>query len=301
MPYTAIAFVIAFLAIAGVPPFSGFWAKDGVLEKAFESNEYGLWIIGLLAAVLTAAYMTRQVLLTFYGNERWRATDDAPETGEVAADQPEHGTIGLRSPTVAYGEPPQPPTLHHGPHEGNGLMVGPVVLLSLLAIVGGLLDLPLKRIEWLDEWLEPVFADIPHHIDRPSFAGGAALSLIAVVMGLIGLAVAWVTYRRGLHDVARDPFDERLGFFGRLFGRAYFYDEGISRLVDGPLRGVGDWLSRVFDGRVIDGAVNGVGWLVRETGSGFRRLQSGFVRNYALGIVLGTVALFAYLLIWAAH
>src|SRR3954454_8591242 len=107
MPYTAIAFVTAFLAIAGAPPFSGFWAKDGVLEKAFESNQYGLWIIGLLAAVLTAAYMTRQVLLTFYGNERWRAIDDAPETGEVAADQPAHRTIGLPSPTVAYAQPPQ--------------------------------------------------------------------------------------------------------------------------------------------------------------------------------------------------
>jgi NADH-quinone oxidoreductase subunit L len=127
------------------------------------------------------------------------------------------------------------------------------------------------------------------------------LSVLAVVMGLIGLAVAWAVYRRGLDDVERDPFDERLGFFGRVFGHAYYYDESISRLVDGPLRGVAGWLSRVFDGRIIDGAVNGVGWLVRETGTGFRRLQSGFVRNYALGIVLGTVVLFAYLLIWAAR
>jgi NADH-quinone oxidoreductase subunit L len=301
MPYTAIAFVIAFLAIAGVPPFAGFWAKDGVLEKAFESNEYGLWIVGLLAAILTGAYMTRQVVLTFYGNERWRATDDAPETGEVAADQREHGTLGLRSTTVAYGELPQPPTMNHEPHEGNGLMVGPVVLLALLAVVGGVLDLPFERIEWLDQWLEPVFGDIPHHIHRPSFAGGVALSVLAVVMGLSGLAVAWASYRRGLDDVERDPFDERLGFFGRLFGHAYYFDETISRLVDGPLRGFAGWLSRVFDARIIDGAVNGVGWLVRETGSGFRRLQTGFVRNYALGVVLGTVALLAYLLVWAAR
>jgi NADH-quinone oxidoreductase subunit L len=301
MPYTAIAFVIAFLAIAGVPPFAGFWAKDGVLEKAFQADQYGLWIIGLLAAVLTAAYMTRQVLLTFYGNERWRATDDAPETGEVAADQPEHGTIGLRSPTVAYGEPPQPPTLHHEPHEGNGLMVGPVVLLAGLAVVGGLLDLPFRRIEWLDQWLEPVFADAHHDIAAPSFLGGVGLSVLAVVMGLIGLGVAYALYRRGLESVDRDPFDERLGFFGRLFGHAYYYDESISRFVDGPLRGSAGWLARVFDVGIIDGAVNGVGWLVRETGSGFRRLQSGFVRNYALGVVLGTVALLAYLLIWAAR
>ena len=71
--------------------------------------------------------------------------------------------------------------------------------------------------------------------------------------------------------------------------------------VGGPLRGFAGWLARVVDARIIDGAVNGVGWLVRETGHGLRRLQSGFVRNYALGVVLGTVALLAYLLIWAAR
>jgi NADH-quinone oxidoreductase subunit L len=301
MPYTAIAFVIAFLAIAGVPPFAGFWAKDGVLEKAFQSDQYVLWGIGLAAAILTGAYMTRQVYLTFFGNERWRNTDDALETGDVAADQPEHGAIGLRSPTVAYGEPPQPATMQHEPHEGNGLMVGPTVVLAALAVIGGLLDLPFARIEFLSQWLDPVFEDIPHHIDTPSFVGGVGLSVLAFAMGLLGLALAWVCYRRGLEAVDRDPFDERLGFFGRLFGHAYYYDDGISRAVDGPLRDSATWLARVFDAKIIDGAVNGMGWLVRETSTGFRKLQTGFVRNYALGIVLGTVALFSYLLIWAAR
>jgi NADH-quinone oxidoreductase subunit L len=300
MPYTAIAFIIAFLAIAGVPPFAGFWAKDGVLEKAFESDQYGLWIVGLLAAVLTGAYMTRQVYLTFLGNERWRVTDDAPETGEVAADQPEHGTIGLRSPTVAYGEPSQPPTMHHEPHEGNGLMVGPVVLLAALAVIGGLLDLPFTKIEFLDQWLDPVFRDA-HHIGTPSFIGGVGLSALAFGMGLLGIAIAYLLYRRGLESVDRDPFDERLGVLGRVFGHAYYYDDGISRAVDGPLRAGAGWLARVFDAKVIDGAVNGVGWVVRETSLGFRRLQTGLVRNYALGIALGTGALLTYLLVWAAR
>ena len=88
---------------------------------------------------------------------------------------------------------------------------------------------------------------------------------------------------------------------GRVFGHAYYYDEGISRAVDGPLRAGAGWLARVFDAKIIDGAVNGVGWVVRETSLGFRKLQTGLVRNYALGIVLGTVALFAYLLVWAAR
>ena len=97
------------------------------------------------------------------------------------------------------------------------------------------------------------------------------------------------------------PFDERLGVLGRVFGHAYYYDESISRAVDGPVRTSAGWLARVFDAGIIDGAVNGIGWLVRETSTGLRKLQTGFVRNYALGIVAGTVALFAYLLLWAAR
>jgi len=295
MPYTAMAFIIAFLAIAGVPPFAGFWAKDGVLEKVFQESDYGLWVIGLLAAVLTGAYMTRQVYLTFYGNERFHATEGSAE-GESAPDAPEPAT-----PTVAYGEPSRAPVMHHDPHEGNGLMVGPVVLLAALAVIGGLLDLPFQRIEFLNDWLDPVFADAHHEIAAPSFLGGVGLSVLAFSMGLIGLAIGWTLYHRGLESVDRDPFDQRLGVLGRVFGHAYYYDEGISRAVDGPLRAGAGWLARVFDAKVIDGAVNGVGWVVRETSLGFRKLQTGFVRNYALGIVLGTAALLAYLLIWAAR
>jgi NADH-quinone oxidoreductase subunit L len=304
MPYTAIAFVIAFLAIAGVPPFAGFWAKDGVLEKAFQADQYGLWIIGLFAAILTGAYMTRQVLLVFYGNERWEATDAAATEHAEAEHTDDDGahvvTIDPATPTVSYGKPPRTPVLHHDPHEGNGLMVAPVVLLAGLAVLGGVLDLPFERIEWIDQWLEPVFADAHHEIAAPSFLGGVGLSVLAVIMGLLGLGVAYALYRRGLESVDRDPFDERLGFFGRLFGHAYYYDDGITRLVGGPLRSFADGLAW-FDAHVIDGAVNGAGWLVRETGSGLRRLQTGFVRNYALGVVIGTVALLAYVLIWAAR
>ena len=123
MPYTAMAFIIAFLAIAGVPPFAGFWAKDGVLEKAFQSSDYGLWVIGLLAAILTGAYMTRQVYLTFFGNERFHAAAEARRHEHAEAPAP-------ATPTVAYGEAPRTPVMHHDPHEGNGLMVGPVVFLA---------------------------------------------------------------------------------------------------------------------------------------------------------------------------
>jgi NADH-quinone oxidoreductase subunit L len=290
MPYTAIAFVIAWLAIAGVPPFSGFFAKDGVLENAFEHSDYGLWIVGLAAAVLTGAYMTRQVYLTFMGNERWEVDGEAPAVDRIVPD----------TPTVGYGEPPRTPALHHAPHEGSGLMVGPVMVLAGLAVVGGLLNAPLKGLEFLDEWLAPVFVDTGH-IRTPTFVGGVGLSTLAFVMGLVGIGVAYAFYRHGLQSVDDDPFDRRLGVVGRAFGHAYYYDEGISRAVDGPIRGFAGWVARVIDARIIDGAVNGVAKLVRDTGDGFRKIQSGLVRNYALGIVLGTAALLVYLLVWAAR
>ena len=103
-------------------------------------------------------------------------------------------------------------------------------------------------------------------------------------------------YRRGLEDVDHDPLNDRLGPIGKLFGHAYFFDEGISRLVGGPLRKGATWLSEVFDLKIIDGAVNGVGWLVRSAGDGLRKVQTGLVRQYALGIVLGVVLLLLYAL-----
>jgi NADH-quinone oxidoreductase subunit L len=176
----------------------------------------------------------------------------------------------------------------------------PSVVLALLAAVIGFINLPFTNFEFLTDWLDPVFRGVTEP-GASSFLQGATLDVVSVTIACIGIFFAWTVYRRGLADPEVDPLDRRLGPFGRLFGHAYYYDESISRFVDGPLRGSAGWLARVFDVGIIDGAVNGVGWLVRETGSGFRRLQSGFVRNYALGVVLGTVALLAYLLIWAAR
>jgi len=154
--------------------------------------------------------------------------------------------------------------------------------------------------EFLDEWLAPVFAD-SGHIASPSFLGGLGLSGLAFLMGLIGIGIAYAYYHRGLVATDQDPFDQHLGVAGRVFGHAYYYDEGISRAVDGPIRAGAAWIAQVIDTRVIDGAVNGVAKLVRYTGDGFGRLQTGLVRNYVLAVVLGTAALLVYLLVWAAR
>ena len=152
MPGTAIGFAVATLAIAGVPPFAGFWAKDDAISSAFFGHDYVVYAIGLSAALLTALYMTREVLLVFYGNERFHppvgraavadASVDAAEE-PVAVVPDEHGLDLTASPTVDYGTPPVRPCARGDPHEGTGIMVaaGPACS-AFLAIVGGLLDLP---------------------------------------------------------------------------------------------------------------------------------------------------------------
>ena len=299
MPFTAGAFIVAWLTIAGLPPFSGFWAKDGVLAAAFFHHDYGVWIIGLLAAGLTGFYMTRETLLVFGGPERFRVAVAAGTEGDAPVGEHDHAHASTEhdvtaSPTVDYGTPPVAAHLTHDPHEGTGTMVLPVVVLAGLAAVAGVLELPFKGLEFLSDWLEPTFG-AAKGAEPSSFLGAFGLSMLAVVVGLTGLAIAVRIYRRGLADPAVDPGDARLGGLGRLFGHAWYYDEGIAALVGGPVRRAARWTADVLDEKVIDGAVNGIARAFAAAGTGLRRVQTGLVRQYALGIAVGMVAL----LVWA--
>ena len=290
LPFTALGFIVAWLAIAGVPPFAGFWAKDEVLSRAYFAGDYGVWIVGTAAALLTAFYMTRAVWLVFYGNERFEAV-------EAGAEGEEHG-FSLGSPTVPAYVPPKPARLTHPPHESPVTMTFPIVALAVLAAVGGVLSLPFKSVEFLTQWLEPVFADAPK-IDVTSFVAGSTLEGISVVFGLVGLYIAYRIYRQGIPSPEADPLPQRLGVAGRLFQHAYYFDEIIADVVRGPVTRGAEWLNRGFDLGIIDGAVNGVATLVRDAGGRLRRVQTGLVRNYALGVVLGAVALLVFLAVRA--
>jgi NADH-quinone oxidoreductase subunit L len=149
--------------------------------------------------------------------------------------------------------------------------------------------------EFLTEWLDPVFRGVEEH-GAESFVQGLSLDVVSVTIATLGILFAFFMYRRGLEDVDRDPLNDRLGPFGKLFGHAYFFDEGISRLVGGPLRAGANWLSNVFDLKIIDGAVNGIAWLFRSAAGSVRKVQTGLVRQYALGIVLGVALLLLYAL-----
>ena len=302
MPYTALSMVVAWLAIAGVPPLSGFFSKDEIISQAFLRDDYGLWVIGIIGAAFTAVYMTRLIFLTFYGNARYEALPviSGGSGEEVAVEEHEvditDDADSDPSPTVSYGDP-VPAPVGHPPHESPPVMVFPIATLAFLAAIGGIMNLPFTNLEWLDKWLESSFRGVPE-VSPDSFIGGFALEMLTFAIALCGILFAYTLYKKGLARADRDPLNEKLGPIAPVLGNAYYYDEGVSRLVGGPGRAVAGWLDRVVDTKIIDGAVNGVGSLFGLMSRGVQQLQDGRVRRYALAIAVGAGAGLLYVVIW---
>jgi NADH-quinone oxidoreductase subunit L len=311
LPFTALASVAAWLAIAGVPPFSGFWSKDEILTRAFLAHHqhawaWGVWIIGVIAAGLTGFYMTRQVFLVFFGNERFQeqahpmpvvsgGSDDVHAPATAVDDG---GAWDPHEPTVEYGTPPRTPALHgHPPHEAPLTMTAPVLVLGLLAAIGGLLSIPLHGLETLVAWLEPVFKDAPE-LAGPSFWEGVGLTAVSVLFGAAGLLLGVRLYRNGIASPDAEPQLERLGRFRDVFGHAYYFDDTVTRVVGGPGRESASWLAGTFDARGVDGIIDGIGLTVARAARLVRRAQNGLVRVYAAAVVLGAAGLLLYFLVW---
>jgi len=268
-----------------VPPFSGFFSKDEILLYAWAENP-ALWAVGLVTALLTAFYMSRQVFMVFFGEERF--TVEAHADGEHHASDTALDTDGaeaeaLEQPDTAHA--PQHHVLHSPPHESPWTMTLPLVALAGLAVVGGAIQLPFTSdLHFLEDWLHPVIGDNEAHIDVAT-ATKVGLAVVAVLAGLVGIAVAYAIYIRKV----RTPVEPA------ILEEGWRYDSTIAAFMGGPGRAGFEGLT-TFDTKVVDGAVNGVAGLVRRSGGGLRGLQSGFVRNYALGIAGGAVLLLAYFL-----
>ena len=300
LPFTAFGMVVAWLAIAGLPPLSGFFSKDEIITSAFVDKDYGLWVIALIAAVFTGFYMTRLIFLTFYGNERWHplTAEEAEAQGEIQPLDPPDLADSDPSPTVAYGTPVVARQHASPPHESPWVMYVPILSLAALAAVAGFVNMPLASTDFFDDWLDPSFRGVAP-IEPSSFAQGLTLEIVSVLLALTGIFLAYRLYRIGLARAADEPLDTRLGRVAPVLGHAYHYDDGIAKLVAGPGRGFAGWLDRVVDRKIIDGTVDGVGGLVKRAALGLRHVQDGLVRRYALGIALGTVALLLYLIVRA--
>jgi len=269
LPYTYACVIIGGLAISGIPPLSGFWSKDEVLLSAWDENK-ALWAVGIVTVFLTAYYMSRLVFLAFEGRERWRtASGDNASVGTKAKEEP-----------VAD---------HHGggdPHESPRVMLIPMFVLAFLSVVAGVLNLPGSSA--LRNFLEPVLGGLGHH---PELATSleVTLALVSVAVAIAGIAAAWLIGRKSA------PWPQSLE--PRLLARAWFIDPLYSLIFEKPGAVLARWSAFAIDDRVIDGVVNGSARLVGATGSGLRRLQSGYVRSYALSIAGGTAVILLWVLV----
>ncbi len=255
MPVTAITFIIGWLAIAGVPPFAGFWSKDEILLYVYANNR-GLYVVGLITALLTAYYMTRQVIMVFYGEAKWK---------DQAHDHGAHGDFE--------------------PHESPKIMLFPLVVLSVLSVIGGAMQLPFtKKLHFLEHWLAPVVeeseADIHH---TWAYENKYVLLVIAVFIAITGIVGAFAVY--GKKKVkAVEP---------RVLEQAWFYDAGAAKLIGGPGRAAFNAIAWA-DSHIVDGAVNGTATSVRGIASQVRKSQNGFTRVYAALMAIGAVVLLAW-------
>jgi NADH-quinone oxidoreductase subunit L len=274
MPITSATFIVAWLAIAGVPPFSGFWSKDEVLASAWEKSPI-LWAVGLITALLTAYYMSRQVFLVFFGEDRWKKAVDVHSTTEATA-EPEHEPSAATA--AAHGA--------HGdfrPHESPPSMAIPLVVLAVLSAIAGVLNLPFGGLV-LEHFLHPVFEERLHELHLET-GMKVLLAGLATAASLTGIGIAYLIYMR-----KRLPTLEP-----EVLRRAWYVDDLYDDAVATPGRRLAAFSADFVDTKVIDGAVNGTGALVDLGGRGLRRVQSGFVRNYALAVAVGAVGILAYM------
>jgi len=280
IPGTYAVFLVGALAIAGIPGLSGFFSKDEILTAAFASGHYFVWIAGLAGAGLTAFYIFRLIFLTFHGEARW--TDKAG----------------------------------HELHESPRVMMVPLRVLALLAIVGGTIGLPLALGGggWFARFLENSAGASDARI---SSGTEILLMLLSSAVAAASIGIAYFVYVKRNGEPAR-RLAEKFRNLYRVVSRKYYVDEAYravfvggalgagrvsawfdAHIIDGLVNGVAAVarrLSRVsilFDGGVVDGAVNGVGRLHLAVASGLKRLQTGFVYNYALAVVLGVVLILA--------
>jgi NADH-quinone oxidoreductase subunit L len=301
MPITAVTFMVGWLAISGVIPFSGFWSKDDVLGYALHKNFF-LYLFGLIAALMTAFYMTREVILVFFGKARWGESAEA-ELANLQA----HGVGAGATRLVAVGgdtstdphdadgplteEAVQHATEVH-PHESVWMMTVPLVVLAFFAVIAGALNLPFtENMEFLNRWLEPVIGQYQAHLEESTLQLVVELA-VSTVFAIGGIVLAYVVY-------AKRRFPARRIELPFLY-HAWYIDHGVTLFMGGPGRKLFD-LAALFDRVVIDGAVNGVGRLTRGGASHLRTIQNGYVRWYALMIGLGTVLILAFILTQIAN
>ncbi len=267
LPVTYWTFLVATLAISGIPPLAGFFSKDEILAAAAGNGHWVLYFVGLVTAGLTALYMFRAVYLTFHGS--FRGTEEQ----------------------------------RHHLHESPPVMTVPLVILAVGSALAGLIGIPAvlsggREWNWIERFLEPSYWDVgrvvPHHLGTGVEVILLALS-VAVALGGILVARSYYGGDRGLGKGRATA--ERFPAVHRLLVGKYFVDEIYDRVLVRPLRALSRFFWKRVDGTLIDGSINLGAYLTELTGYIGRLTTTGNVRNYALYLFLGIVVLLTWVLL----
>jgi NADH-quinone oxidoreductase subunit L len=264
MPKTATTYLIACLAIAGVPGLSGFFSKDEILWYTFHHGYTALWIVGMITAFITAFYMFRSWFLSFTGEER------------IDPHKKEHL------------------------HESPASMTIPLIILAAGSIFAGLFNIPAVLWDgqfsaWLHHFLEPVTGAGEGVLERMQIhpfkivgdhGTEKMLMVVSSLVALAGIGTAWIAAKSGFF-IRQEKKQSALYKFSR---NAWFWDAAYNNSF---AKGCYEMARLVlaFDKLIIDGIVNGAGWVARQCGTGLRRMQNGQVQNYALIMLIGVNAI----------
>ncbi|MNK25142.1 NADH-quinone oxidoreductase subunit L [compost metagenome] len=260
MPITYLTMLMGTIAIAGIPPFSGFFSKDEILAGAFAASPV-LWGLGFIGALMTAFYMFRMLFMTFSGT--FRGTEEQK----------------------------------HHLHESPKSMTMPLIVLAILSVVGGVINLPavLGGNHWLEDFLAPVFSEgkaimpATHHLEHST---EYLLMGVSVVGVLIMVALAFNKYVK--RQQLPEEGESARSFLANLSYNKFYVDELYDRIIVRPINWLSAFFGNVVDQRGIDGVVNGAGKATFDTGKVLRLLQNGNVGFYLLMMVIGVIAIFIY-------
>jgi NADH-quinone oxidoreductase subunit L len=259
MPWTWVTFLIGTIAIAGLPPFAGFFSKDAILWGEWNYSHYGkiFWAVGTVAASFTSFYMFRLLILTFYGNPRYTHQD-----------------------------------VHHV-HESPKSMLIPLIVLAVLAMTAGWIGVPtvLHGADYIEHFLSPAARE------ATSESGGIELLLMAVsaAVALAGALTAWLFYS-AKPELPGQLASKAHAMYSILLNK-YYIDELYDAVIVLPIVQMSrEFFWKFIDVFMIDGAVNGVGQVVRGSASGLRHMQTGYVRTYAGWILFGGVLVLVWFL-----
>jgi NADH-quinone oxidoreductase subunit L len=332
MPITFATMFMGWLAICGIPIWAGFFSKDEILWKAWSTSFLGvgaaalppgaakaLWFIGALTALLTAIYMTRLMVMTFFGTERFR------ETATAHHDEEHSGHGHHAGDTSAH-------TVHE-PHESTLLMTVPLIVLAVLSTLGGFIGVSYALgslvsshpTNYLERTLEPIFETgeaeqategVKYLSPAPQVHDGAPatnvitgtethleahsaeevseermLAALSVLIALSGVGLGFLIY-------SRRPLLE----MSRVMENKYYVDEIYDAAIIRPIHKVSrEFLWKLFDQEVIDGLLHGLGKTITEAGGLIRYLQIGFVRSYAAIILVGALAIIGFFGYYVIH